>query len=131
MNINRTKVRPFSIEVRRAPESGRQDPTCVILDLHGEIDGFANPLLQQTFAGEIRQKPERVLLNFGDVDYINSTGIALIVALLAEARRSNTTVVAYGLSEHYLDIFRITRLVDFMNVSEDEAAALAGNTLTA
>jgi anti-sigma B factor antagonist len=68
---------------------------------------------------------EVILLNFSDVDYINSTGIALIVGLLARARKSKRKLLACGLSQHYVEIFQITRLVDFMNVFADEASALS------
>ena len=55
-----------------------------------------------------------VVLNFEDVEYINSTGIALIVGLLAQARAQRVQISACGLSEHYREIFEITRLADFM-----------------
>jgi anti-anti-sigma factor len=66
-----------------------------------------------------------ILLNFSDVDYINSTGIALIVGLLAQARKSHRKLVVYGLSDHYVQIFQITRLSDFMDIYQDELSALA------
>ncbi|RPI21983.1 MAG: anti-sigma factor antagonist, partial [Actinobacteria bacterium] len=69
----------------------------------------------------------RLLLDFGDVDYINSTGIALIVALLADCRMTQRPVAAFGLSDHYREIFSITRLSDFMAIYEDAAAAIAAH----
>jgi anti-anti-sigma regulatory factor len=62
------------------------------------------------------------------VDYINSTGIALIVGLLARARASRRRLLAYGLSDHYVEIFNITRLSDFVSVLPDEKSALAEAT---
>jgi anti-anti-sigma factor len=59
------------------------------------------------------------------VEYINSTGIALIVGLLAKTRQNHKRLVTYGLSDHYLEIFHITRLTDFMTIVPDEASALA------
>lgn len=66
-----------------------------------------------------------ILLNFSDVDYINSTGIALIVSLLTRARKAHCRLLACGLSDHYAEIFQITRLVDFIGIFPDEASALA------
>ena len=65
-------------------------------------------------------RPASSLLDFSDVDYINSTGIALIVGVLAEARKPGREVQARGLAEHYREIFRITRLSDFMTILDDE-----------
>ncbi len=59
-----------------------------------------------------------MILDFANVDYINSTGIALIVRLLAEARRDHREVIAVGLSDHYREIFRITRLSDYLVISD-------------
>jgi anti-sigma B factor antagonist len=67
-----------------------------------------------------------LVLNFSGTEYINSSGIALIVGILARARKEHRAVVAYGLSDHYREIFEVTRLADFMGVYADERAALAG-----
>ena len=104
----------------------RRQPRAAIVDLHGEINGFAEAALDAAYAEAEGAQPEVILLNFGDVDYINSTGIALIVGLLARARAQGRRMLACGLSEHYVEIFTITRLADFLKVFPDENAALGG-----
>jgi anti-anti-sigma factor len=96
-----------------------------IVDLRGEINAFAEDALNAAYAQAESRGSELILLNFGGVDYINSTGIALIVSLLARARKQHRRLLACGLSEHYVEIFQITRLADFMSVFPDEASALA------
>ena len=59
-----------------------------------------------------------VILDFSRTSYINSTGIALIVQLLANARARGIALTARGLSEHYRTIFEITRLADFMRITD-------------
>ncbi len=59
-----------------------------MIDLNGEIDGFAKETLAAAYGEAEKGKPEAILLDFEGVDYINSTGIALIVGLLARARAS-------------------------------------------
>lgn len=97
----------------------------VIIDLHGEINAQADQALNQAYAEADGQNPEVIVLNFVNVDYINSTGIALIVGLLAQTRKTHRRMVVYGLSDHYVQIFQITRLSDFMDIFQDEASALA------
>ena len=80
--------------------------------------------MRQAYAAADQLKPTALVLNFSRVDYINSTGIALIVSLLARARKSKRKLLACGLSQHYVELFQITRLVDFMSVFPDEASAL-------
>ena len=97
----------------------------VIIDLHGEINGGVEAALNTAYERAEAESDGSIALNFGDVDYINSTGIALIVGLLAKARKAKRSLFVFGLSDHYMDIFNITRLVDFMNVYPDEATTIA------
>ncbi|MDQ3784491.1 MAG: STAS domain-containing protein, partial [Actinomycetota bacterium] len=99
----------------------RHESGIAIVDLHGEINAFAEDALNGAYSEAEGHGPEAILLNFGGVDYINSTGIALIVSLLARARASHHRLLACCLSDHYVEIFQITRLVDFMSVFPDEA----------
>jgi anti-anti-sigma factor len=112
------KRQPFDATVRKERE-------LAIIDLFGEIDAFAEEILNEAYAEAQKQEPEAIMLNFGDVNYINSTGIALIVGLLAEARKSHIRLATFGLSEHYVEIFNITRLSDFMTIFPDESSALS------
>ena len=96
----------------------------VVIDLHGEINAQADQALNQAYTEADNQNPEVIVLNFSGVDYINSTGIALIVGLLAQSRKMHRRMVVYGLSDHYVQIFQITRLSDFMDIFQDEASAL-------
>lgn len=97
----------------------------VVIDLHGEINAQADEVLNQAYAEADHSNPEVIVLNFSDVDYINSTGIALIVGILAQTRKTHRRLVVYGLSDHYVQIFKITRLSDFMDIFQDETSALA------
>lgn len=105
----------------------RQQPGAAVIDLHGEINAVAAPALNAAYAEAEQSNPEVILLNFSDVDYINSTGIALIVGLLAKARAVHGRLIVCGLSEHYVEIFQITRLSDFMSIFPNEASALAAS----
>ncbi len=102
----------------------RHQPDVAIVDLHGEINSFGEATLNAAYTEAEHQGSDSILLNFSYVDYINSTGIALIVGLLARARKTHRRLLACGLSNHYIEIFQITRLVDFMSVFPDEASAL-------
>ena len=118
-------ARKFEAAVRHV-QDGNELSGIAIIDLHGEIDLSAADALNAAYAQASGHNPAATLLNFDDVDYINSTGIALIVGLLGKARRAGMRLMVCGLSEHYMEIFRITRLAEFMSVFPDEASALAG-----
>ena len=110
--------KPFSAELR-------QYPGAVVIDLHGEINAFAEKELNAAYTAAETNNPASVLLNFKGVHYMNSTGIALIVGLMSRARKNHRSLVVSGLSDHYAEIFKITRLSDFMTIYPDETAALS------
>jgi anti-sigma B factor antagonist len=106
--------------------SVRKTGDLAIVDLSGDINAMAESALTEAYAQASALGVERIALNFTQVGYINSTGIALIVGLLASARKEGLSLAAYGLSDHYREIFEITRLADFLTMFPDEAAATAG-----
>jgi anti-sigma B factor antagonist len=97
------------------------------IDLSGQIDAMAEVELNQAYSQAEQGNSPAVALNFSQVSYINSTGIALIVGLLARARKAHRRLLVFGLSEHYQEIFSITRLADFMSIYPDEVAAMSGS----
>ena len=101
------------------------DATAVV-DLPAQIDSTAENALNDAYAAAVAHGSKTVLLNFAGVDFLSSTGIALIVGILARARKDGRAIRASGLSDHYKQIFEITRLVDFMTIFADENAALKG-----
>lgn len=106
----------------RATSTSIEDGSLVTMV--GTVDRAAKEPLEAAYA-EATRTPGRVVLDFREVDYINSTGIAVIVGLLAVARSEGREIHAFGLTEHYREVFTITRLADFMTIHEDEEAAVA------
>lgn len=104
----------------------RHQPSVAIIDLQGEINILAEDVLNMAYEEAVQQQPAMILLNFRQVEYMNSTGIALVVGLLKRSRQEERALVACNMSEHYREIFHITRLTDFMRLFPDEASALTG-----
>jgi len=110
-------------------ESVRYRDGTAIVDLPPQIDSAAEHALSEAYAAAVAHGSKTVLLNFAGVDFLSSTGIALIVGILARARKDGRAISASGLNEHYREIFEITRLADFMTIFADESAALKAGGL--
>ena len=115
-------TKPFHASVSFTPVAA---PNTAVVMMDGDINADAEALLAGAYAEAEKHDSPIVLLDFSRVNYINSTGIALIVGLLARARKSKRKLVVSGLSEHYREIFTITRLADFMSIFDSAEAALA------
>ena len=107
----------------------RREPEAAIIAIDGEMTGFAENALMEAY-NEAMQEGARVLvLNFGDLEYMNSTGIGLLVTLLIRSQRQHQRLMACGLSEHYRQIFDLTRLNEAIGIYDTEADALAAAAL--
>ncbi len=78
-----------------------------VLAVTGDIDREAESAVSTAYEQAIASDPRRVILDFHSTEYINSSGIALIVSVLARARSEGRSVAAVGLSDHYREIFEI------------------------
>jgi anti-anti-sigma factor len=103
----------------------RRSGASVVIAMKGDINGAADEVLQRAWSEAEAHAPATVVLNFEGMTYMNSTGIALVVSLLAEARKKQIEVRACGLTDHYRHIFEVTRLADFMPMFDDETTAVA------
>jgi anti-sigma B factor antagonist len=96
-----------------------------VIDVVGEITAFSEKEISDAHdkAGD---GATVVVLNFEGLDYMNSGGIGLLVTTLIRAQRAGHALRAYGLTEHYQQIFNLTRLDEAIGIYDDEASAIAG-----
>ncbi len=96
-----------------------------IIDITGEVNGAAEEALMSAFNTASGNGAKAVLLNFSGLEYMNSSGIGLLVTLLIRANRNKQKLLACGLSDHYQQIFSLTRLNEAIGIYPNEATALA------
>jgi anti-sigma B factor antagonist len=100
-----------------------RDGTTAILRIHGEITGGSEPPIMAAYGQADGAKS--IVLDFSQLDYMNSGGIGLLVTLLVRAQRANQRLLAVGLTDHYRQILSLTRLDEAITICDDEPAALA------
>jgi len=113
-----------SFDVREVSEATR------VIDIRGDITAQSEDVLMDAYGRANGDGVRAVVLNFTGLDYMNSGGIGLLVTVLVRAQRQRQRVLAYGLSDHYRQIFELTRLDEAVGIhdSEDEALAAAGDS---
>jgi anti-sigma B factor antagonist len=95
-----------------------------VVDIKGEVTAACEPVMMSAY--EAASHTSRLVLNFTGLEYMNSGGIGMLVTLLVRANRQRQQLAAYGLSEHYREIFELTRLDEAITIYDDEASALSG-----
>lgn len=108
-----------TMEVRQAPDG------TAIVDIKGEVTSACESVLMSAYESAGGAGAKRLVLNFSGLDYMNSGGIGMLVTLLVRANRQRQQLAAFGLSEHYQQIFELTRLDEAIAIFPDEQAALA------
>ena len=96
-----------------------------ILDVKGEVTAFAENALMDAYTEATSGNARVIVLNFNGLEYMNSSGIGLLVTLLIRANRQKQRLLTYGLSEHYRTIFELTRLNEAIGIFSTESEALA------
>ena len=100
-------------------------PQAGVIDIQGEVTAFAENMLMDAYTQASSGETRLIILNFNQVEYMNSGGIGLLVMLLVRIRRQGQRLLAFGLSEHYRNIFDLTRLNEVIGIYPTEAEALA------
>lgn len=111
-------VAKTEVRVRRAGD------TACIVEVRGEITAASEQALMDAYAQAASAETRAVIIGFNDLEYMNSGGIGLLVTLLVRANRQKQRLFAFGLSDHYRQIFELTRLDEAIAIHPDEAAAL-------
>ena len=101
----------------------RDLPPLTVIDLGGEVTTFAEDAVNGAYKQASEQGAKNILLNFKDVEYINSAGISVIIGLLTEARKSDQSLMITGLTPHYTKIFQMMGLAQYAPLYETEEAA--------
>ena len=99
--------------------------TVSIIDISGDVSAFAEDILMEAYTEASLPTTKSIILNFNGLEYMNSSGIGLLVTLLIRANRQKQRMLAFGLSDHYKHIFELTRLNEAIGIYATEAEVLA------
>ncbi|MGA7343543.1 MAG: STAS domain-containing protein [Terracidiphilus sp.] len=96
-----------------------------VLRFEGDIASTSKDAVLGAYQSLSKTANKIVLLDFTKVDYINSSGIALVIQLLIEAANSSQKVYAFGLSAHFTKVFTMVGITKYAELFPSEQAALA------
>lgn len=112
------------------PRTGTMDVRQVsgmvsVVDIRGDVTAASEGALSDAYATASTPMTKAVVLNFSGLEYMNSGGIGMLVTLLVRANRQRQRLLAYGLNQHYRQIFELTRLDEAIGIHDSEDAAVA------
>jgi anti-sigma B factor antagonist len=105
--------------------STRQVNGIMIVDLSGRITlGEGSVVLRDTIKDLLGKGNKKILLNLGDVSYIDSSGIGELVSAFTSVQRQGGELKLLNLTKKVHDLLQITKLYTVFDVKDDEAAAV-------
>ena len=96
-----------------------------IIEIRGDVTSGSEDVLMDAYTRASDGQTRSIVLDFSRLEYMNSGGIGLLVTLLVRANRQRQRLFAFGLNEHYRQIFELTRLDEAIEIYESETDALA------
>ena len=96
-----------------------------VLRFSGDISSASQDAILGTFSRLPASDRGRLLLDFTKVDYINSSGIALVIQLLMQASKAGESVAIFGLTPHFQKVFTMVGITKYAQIHADEQAASA------
>lgn len=101
----------------------RQQSGVTIVDVSGDIDMGTSPGLRKLLLDSL-SKTARLVVNMGEVRYIDSSGIASLVEVLMKARNNQKRLVLFGLNKTVQEVLQLTRLTTVFEIRATEEDAL-------
>lgn len=106
--------------------STRQTDGITVVDLSGRITlGEGSVVLRDTIRDLLGKGSKRILLNLGDITYIDSSGIGELVSAYTSVRNAGGDLKLLNLTKKVHDLLQITKLYTVFDVKDDEATAIA------
>ena len=96
-----------------------------VIRFEGDIASTSKDAVLGAYQALPKATNKIILLDFTKVDYINSSGIALVIQLLMEASNSGQKVYAYGLSPHFVKVFTMVGITKYAGLFPSQAEAMA------
>ena len=99
------------------------DPITV-MRFSGDITSASQPAVIGTYEG-LPDSVKRILLDFSKVEYLNSSGIALVIQMMIAASKKGQKIHSFGLSPHFIKVFTMVGITKYARLFPSETEALA------
>jgi anti-anti-sigma factor len=95
-----------------------------ILNIKGDVTAITGGSVEEAYQKVTTAGAKKILLYFDQDGYINSGGIAILIGIASESRKSGQTVRITGLSGHFQKIFNMVGLTKYTEIFQTEELAL-------
>lgn len=119
------------MQIRPTQARVRSTASAIVIDLEGDINSQGEKALREAYQRarqtslDAGDSPQPIFFNFTRADYINTSGIAVLISIVMEAQKQGQKISLFGMSPHYQKIFKLVRLPLYADLFATEEEALA------
>jgi anti-sigma B factor antagonist len=104
----------------------RTTPQAAVIELHGDVSADGDVPIKEAYNAAVEAGNTNVVFNLAGTDYINTSGISVLISVVMAAKQQGVVVAVAGASPHYRKVFDLVRFSSFVSMYDDEASALEG-----
>jgi len=103
----------------------RPAPKATVIELHGDVNSEGDAAIKEAYRGAVAQGAHNILFNMSKTEYINTSGISVLISVVMEAKKAGHKIMVSGVSPHYKKVFDLVRFSVYVTMYDTEEAALA------
>lgn len=95
-----------------------------LFHLKGDLDLYSSPQIRNEFSKHSDSGTPKIAVDFSQVEYIDSSGLATLIELLQKLKKSSGRLCLYNINDTVLSVFELAKLDGIFRIVETESAAL-------
>jgi anti-anti-sigma factor len=103
----------------------RKTDDASIIELHGDVNSDGDAAIKGAYHEAVAGGAKTILFNMSKTEYINTSGISVLIAVVMEAKKAGHKILVSGVSPHYKKVFDLVRFSVYVTMFDTEEAALA------
>jgi anti-anti-sigma factor len=103
----------------------RREPAAAVIELHGDLNSDGEAAVKGAYEQVTADGASTVLLDLSHTQYINTSGISVLITVAMAAKKAGNIILVAGASPHYKKVFDLVRFSSFVTMFDTEAEALA------
>jgi anti-anti-sigma factor len=96
-----------------------------VIELHGDVSSDGDAAIKDAYRSAVAAGANNILFNMGKTEYINTSGISVLISVVMEAKKAGHKILVSGVSPHYKKVFDLVRFSVYVTMFDTEEAALA------
>jgi anti-anti-sigma factor len=102
----------------------RTTEKAAVIELHGDVSSDGDAAIKEAYRNAVADGAATILFNLSQTQYINTSGISVLISVVMEAKKAGHKILVCGVSPHYKKVFDLVRFSVYVTMFDTEEQAL-------